>query len=122
MRQIDWDQPLSADDEAWLLQAGIQGTAGRIAANRAQFADVDDDVDTDDDGEDDGATLLVEDPAPVVDADGEATDDEDGDDYDEWTAADLRDECQKRDLTQPSKAKRAELIAALRAYDVEHAE
>lgn len=111
MRKIDWDQPLSADDIAWLRQAGIQGIEDRIADNAAQFTGEDDDEDE--------TTLLVLDPkTPETGADEDA--DDEGDDYDEWTAADLRDECQKRDITTASKAKRAELIAALRAYDVEH--
>ena len=94
MRQIDWDAPLSDDDKAWLRQAGIVGTADRIAENDARFSD-------------------------------EAPSEEDDvltDDYDERTVAELKAEASSRDPQVAVSGKRADIIAALRAWDVEHPE
>ena len=93
MRQIDWDAPLSEDDKAWLRQAGIVGTADRIAENEARYG-------------------VAE----------EAEDDVLTDDYDERTVAELKAEASSRDPQVSVTGKRADIIAALRAWDVEHPE
>lgn len=94
MRQIDWDAPLSDDDKAWLRQAGMVGVADRIAENEARFAS--DESDDEDEGPED--------------------------DYDERTVAELKAEATSRQPAVAVTGKRADIIAALRAWDVEHPE
>lgn len=92
MRQIDWDAPLSEDDKLWLRNAGTVGVADRIAENEAQYGLAEDDDDTPED------------------------------DYDERTVAELKAEAASREPVVAVSGKRADIIAALRAWDAEHPE
>lgn len=103
MRRIDWETPLSEDDELWLRSTGILGIGDRIARNRERFSGgvVE--------GTDNGAGQSPP-PGPV----------EEDDDYDDWSLTELREEAVKRGIEGQTKAKKAEVISALRAYDAEH--
>jgi hypothetical protein len=92
MRPINWDAPLSDDDKAWLRMAGVVGTEDRIAENEALY----------------GAAEDVSDNPE--------------DDYDERTVAELKAEASSREPAVSVSGKRADIIAALRAWDVEHPE
>lgn len=95
MRQIDWDQPLSEDDEVWLNQRLTPELKEKIAANKARFG-----------GED---------------AEVETETSEFKDDYDSWKLAELKEEADNRgDLDTTGFSKKADYIAALRTWDAEH--
>jgi hypothetical protein len=92
MRTINWDEPLSEDDKAWLRQ---RDKHAEVEANEKRFA-------------------VEADPTGSSDDDDEATDD-----YDKWKVPELAAEAAKRepavDITGLSK--KSDLIAALRTWD-----
>jgi hypothetical protein len=145
MRQIDWDAELSADDKAWVRQAGLLRAEERIAENEARFGagrSIDDvkvppdpsrsamdPTATASDGPVPTANATPENPADEGADDEDAKDD--GDDYDRWTVEELNDEMNDRN-TDPERTKdaiavtgtgrngkvlKADVIAALRADD-----
>lgn len=104
MRNINWDGPLSADDKAWLVQSGIPLVKDRIAANEAKFP-----------------VLGISDDTTEVD---DEDDEDEGDDYDDRTKAQLAEEVSSREPLPvvEGNGNKADLIAALRAWDAEHGE
>jgi len=137
MRQIDWDSKLSEEDVAWLRQSGMRfGPSGR---------DIEDEIRDNlgrsyaepEDGPEDPATKSALDPAATAGVPfaslseeeqrarlnaGAVVDDE-GDDYDTWTKADLTAEIEARnsdlgdDAKMSTSGTKPELIARLREDD-----
>jgi hypothetical protein len=107
MRNINWDKPLSEDDETWLAQRLTPELQDKIDANRAQFNRKGEEV-------------------PEGFTGGDKTDatktDLPPDDYDQWKVAELKAEAEGRepkiDLTGITV--KADLIAALRTWDAAH--
>lgn len=106
MRRIDWDSPLSAEDETWLRMVSLPGCEAMIAENRLRFSDT---------GE----------------AEGDITPDPEPDDYDEWTRSELDDEIGKREKLAPvtvvgtgknGNVLVTDLVKALRLWDAENTE
>lgn len=60
MRKIDWSQPLSESDVAWLHTTGILGIEAQIEANRTQFSDAPEDPEGFEDDYDDWKTGELE--------------------------------------------------------------
>lgn len=97
MRQINWDEPLSDDDVAWLRGSGILNVEDAIRRNQAQFVDDGADEDADDYDQWKVSELQAEadsrDPRPVVTGTG-----------------------------KNGAVTKADLIAALRVWDQENEE
>lgn len=104
MRKIDWDAALSDEDKAFARQAGFPLVEDRIAANEARFGVAE--------------SSMVDSPS---------TDDEEGDDYEDWKVAELQAEVDERinlgrsiEVTGSGKdgnVLKPDLISALRADD-----
>lgn len=107
MRKINWDAPLSPDDKAWLVQSGMPLVNERIANSEKRFSvlGISDDTEPEDDEE-------------ILD------DEDEGDDYEERTKAQLAEEVSSRKPLPEvgGNGNKADLIAALRAWDAEHGE
>lgn len=152
MRKIDWENPLSEDDILWLRSSGIPGIEERIGNHQAEFGES-----TPEDETTDNSTMSALDPnakargervssdgAPVdttpdpgsVQA-GDASDDEDeGDDYDSWKVAELKEAVTRRnqlaadneDVTsvhidgtgKDGAITKADVVKALRIWDDEN--
>jgi hypothetical protein len=111
MRQIDWDKKLSDEDIAWIRQAALPLGEERIKANADQFGTEVPDPEVPDDeatrvvvGPDaqteipkidpqTGAPRLVD---PADNSGDELEEDEEADDYDSWSKADLETEVAAR--------------------------
>lgn len=98
MRQIDWKNPLSDDDKAWLRQRGNAETEDMISANERKFLGMNDDDEDDE-------------KPPEYD-----------DDYDKWKIPELATEAKKRNLDITGLSKKPDLIAALRTWDAANPE
>jgi hypothetical protein len=92
-RDINPDKPLTDKDRQYLLDRGQEQ---RVVAHDARFGD----------------EYSVED---LDDRNGPEGPEEEGDEYDAWTAAELQDEAVKRGLSKAGK--KDELIARLREDD-----
>lgn len=105
MRNIDWDKPLSEDDEAWLQQRLTPELQDKIKANREKFNL-------------DGADV------PEEFEGGDKVSDLPPDDYDQWKVAELREEAGNRDpaVDITGLTTKADLIAAMRTWDAAHPE
>lgn len=148
MRKIDWDKALSEEDIAWLRQAGIPGTAERIAMNVEQFKVKVPEVETPEDTltrsaldpearradlvpgfDQTGAPQLVDPTRPVDDAPDE---EEEADDYDSWSKPELENEVEARNSLEGTSdvtvvgtgsngsVVKADLIKGLRLWDQEN--
>jgi len=139
MRQIDWDSKLSDEDVAWLRQAGIRfgpnGQAIEDAIRENQGREYVEVEETDDpvlrSALDPAAgagvpfaNLSEEEQRAALDARSTVESDDEDDDYDQWTKAELEDEAAKRDLDVTGTGKNGnvlvtDLVTALRADDRE---
>lgn len=148
MRKIDWDKKLSDEDMAFLRQAGIPGMAERVATHQAQFDAEVPEVETPEDTNTRSAldpSARVADPVPGLDQtgapqlvdptvsdDAEVPEDEDIEDYDQWSKDDLETEVTARnqmpDTTSVSvtgtgtngNVLKSDLIKGLRLWDQEN--
>lgn len=150
MRKIDWENPLSDEDVAWLRQAGFMSEE-RIAAHQAQFDKEVPEPEVPEDnltksamdpaarvadpvpGMGDGAPVLV-DPREQDNPGPEGTEDEDlvPDDYDQWKVSELENEVTARnempDTTmvtvegtgKNNSVTKPDLIKGLRLWDQEN--
>lgn len=151
MRKIDWEHALSDEDIAWLRQSGQPGMEERIERHQVQFdAEVPENEVPDDTvtqsaldpsarlrGEFVGADSAPVNLTPENPQAGDATETEDdGDDYDSWKVAELKDEVAARnkiadeqeDVTmvevtgtgKEGAITKADVIKALRFWDDEN--
>jgi hypothetical protein len=121
MREINWNEPLSEDDKAWLRQrdrhAEIEANEDRFSSGRSDFKVNDDD-----------AAKIATEKDKLVSTEGTGTPaappELAPDDYDSWKVAELREEAGNRepaiDLTGVTV--KADIIAALRTWDAAHPE
>lgn len=136
MRNIDWDQPLSEEDKAWLRQSGMPMVEQRIKANEEQFNQEPSTPDV----PPDTVTRSALDPTarvsegPVPTGETPASGEDELDDYDDWTVAELNAEVTKRNDDAESEedtvtvtgtgtngaVRKPDLIAGLRAWDRDH--
>jgi len=140
MRKIDWEQKLSDEDIEWLRAAGFMSEE-QIAQHQDQF----DAKVPEPEIPDDPATRSALDASSRANTSAETGDgprlvdptqadpqDEEQDDYDQWTAAELRDEVNVRNddentgpVTVEGTGKggavtKADLIKGLRLWDAEN--
>lgn len=129
MRKIDWSGPLSPEDVAFLVQAGIPGMEERVKAHQALHGGESFDA-----AAPDTATQFVG-PRGLVDADilggGDIEEEEaePDDDYDDWTKLDLDNEVTARNAIEGTtpvevvgtgkdgNVLKPDLIKALRVWD-----
>jgi hypothetical protein len=122
MRKIDWTEPLSNEDIAFLRQVGVQGMEERIQAHQAYHgAEVPPDLSGDE-------LLIAQQQASTP----EPEDDTFEDDYDSWKVAELEAEVTNRDAIEGTsnvlvngtgkdgKVLKSDLVYGLRAWDREN--
>lgn len=147
MRKIDWEKALSAEDIAFLRQAGIPGMMERVEAHQAQFDAKVPEVETLDDPatrsaldaqgrvadpvEGVGVVTLI-DPLDSGDAPDDDEDDEDLPDYDKWPVKELTDEVDARNAMENTTnvevvgtgkdgaVRKPDLVKGLRLWDQEN--
>lgn len=149
MRKLNWDEPLSDEDFAWIRQSGIPGLEDRAVRHQERFkADVPDPSDTPEDiltrsaldpqgrvadrvpeFSQLGAPQLVD---PTKSDEDNDESDEGDDDYDSWSKQDLENEVGARDampdttmVTVEGTGKdgnvlKPDLIKGLRLWDQEN--
>ena len=119
MRNINWDEPLSEDDKAWLRQrdrhAEIEANEDRFSSGRDFKATDEDQAKIDEQkAKIDGSTSSGDAAAAQLPPD----------DYDSWKVAELREEASNRDpaIDLSGVTVKADLIAALRTWDAANPE
>ncbi|MET0416544.1 MAG: hypothetical protein ABW022_11045 [Actinoplanes sp.] len=143
MRKINWDEPLSEEDIAWLRTTGILGIEDRIARNAEEHGGVvpEEEIPKDEVTRDGLSAASALTPAPrgngapeLVDpTKSDPQDDEDeGDDYDQWKVTELETEVAARTAMANTsdvvvegtgangKVTKADLIKGLRLWDVDN--
>lgn len=99
------ERELTSDEKGWLIQ---REKFALVAANEAEF----------------GRPVIDGEPDREVGVGKTADDESDGDNYEQWKVAELKEEGEGRtpavDFTGCSK--KADYVLALRAWDMEHAE
>jgi hypothetical protein len=148
MRKLNWDEPLSEEDFAFIRQSGIPGLMERAETHQAKFGakvpedDTPEDTLTQSALDPQGRTAtpvphtgpqLVDPTAPPAVEEVPAEDAE-GDDYDSWSKADLEDEVTARNaLANTSQVEvhgtgkngnvlAVDLVKGLRLWDQENPE
>lgn len=146
MRKLNWEKPFSDDDFAWIAQSGIPGLAERAQRHQERMGaevpevEVPEDTLTQSALDPQGRTAtpvdhtgpqLVDPTKPVDDAPPIEEDDE-GDDYDSWSKADLDSEVSARNsLPDTSEVtvigtganggiRKEDLVKGLRLWDQEN--
>lgn len=104
MRQIDWEKPLSEEDQQWVEQFGTQAMRRRMERQQQRFTSVEQTM-----------------------SDEDSSDQEPQDNYDDMTLDQLKVEAKARKEDNPDfdtsgiKTK-GDLIERLRQWDSDHAE